>query len=86
MKSTNILSKSWQKISSVVINPFIIRSEKTIKEVGVYRCAWFWCVYTIDGTDRLLLRRLPVNVFSYIEAVDIAQAHIGLPRREIFQN
>jgi hypothetical protein len=53
----------------------------TIRDVSVNRCAWYWCVFAIDGTDRVLLRRLPMKVFSYREALEIAQAHIGLPRQ-----
>lgn len=80
MNTFRQISNSWTKISVTIINLLRKRPTLTIKDVSVNRCAWFWCVYTNDGPDRLLLRRLPVNVFSYVEAVDIAQAHIGLPR------
>ncbi len=80
MNTVNPIAKVCPKISSKVTNLLNLRPKLIIKEVSVIRCAWFWCVYTSDGPNRLLLRRLPVNVFSYVEAVDIAQAHIGLPR------
>ena len=74
------ITKVYKKISAMFTNLLIIRQKLTINTVSVNRCAWFWCVYTNDGPDRLLLRRLPMNVFSYMEAVDIAQAHLGLAR------
>lgn len=82
MNTFSQITKVYQKISTNFTNLVNIRPKMTIKEVSVNRCAWFWCVYTNDGPDRLLLRRLPMNVFSYLEAVDIAQAHIGLPREK----
>lgn len=82
MNTFRQISNFWTKISVTLINLLRIRPTLTIKDVSVNRCAWFWCVYTNDGPNRLLLRRLPVNVFSYVEAIDIAQAHIGLPREK----
>lgn len=80
MKTFTQITKVYIKISTMFTNLLIKRPKLTINAVSVNRCAWFWCVYTNEGPDRLLLRRLPINVFSYVEAVDIAQAHLGLSR------
>lgn len=81
MNIFNQIANVFLKILAQFKNPFYSRPNLTIKKVSVNRCAWFWCVYTNDGPDRFLLRRLPVNIFSYMEALEIAQAHIGLPRK-----